>query len=231
MGDRSDGAAEDASSPDTASAREIEVSQRGRRVGSDLYCEDCGTNKPTMGDSRTNSQPNSRDGVRRWCVRCCEHLDQRPAAVPTHPFSDGWTYGLSKFKPYGTAAAHKPTAWPKNGWTFPNTAPVPKASDRSAFILQDTSIASAMRIDPNAGATADLVQALVSEELRPIRSTADLENEMDEYIAEGNDRPSSPTAGDRVSTVLGNRHSEGKRDARWGTPDSYVSAMSSSTIT
>ncbi len=226
---RSDGAPTDASSHKTGSAREIKVSQRGRRVNGDLYCEDCGTNKPTMGDSRTNSRPEARDGVHRWCVRCCQYLDKRPDAVPTHPFSDGWTYGLSKFKPYGTVTAQKTTAWPKNGWTFPNSAPVPKATARSAFVLQDTSVASALRIDPNAGATADLVQALASKALRPIRSTANLSHEKDEYIAEGDDRPPSPTAGDRVSTTLRNRGTEGKRDVRWVTPDSYVSAMSSST--
>ena len=204
--------------------REIEVSQRGTRVGGDLYCEDCGANKPTMGDPRTNSQPDARDGVRRWCVRCCEYLDRRPDAQPTHPFSDGWTYGLSKFKPYGADAAQKETAWPKNGWTFPNSAPVPRCSSRSRFVLQDASVASAMRVDPNASATSQLVQAIVSDELRPIQSTVSL-NEKDDYIPEGNDRPPSPTAGDLVSTAS-RRRSEGK--TRWGTPESYESAMSSS---
>ena len=98
-------------------AQEIKVQQRGRRVGGEKYCEDCGAAKPTMGDPRTNSNPDARDGVRRWCERCCTYLNQRPGAAPTHPFTEGWTYSLKNFKPYGTDSVGKETAWPKNGWT------------------------------------------------------------------------------------------------------------------
>jgi hypothetical protein len=210
---------------------EIKVAQRGRRVGGELYCEDCGANKPTMGDPRTNSQPDSRDGVRRWCVRCCEYLNRRPDAQPTHPFSDGWTYGLEKFKPYGSNVAEKPTAWPKNGWTYPNTAPVPRTDNRPGLVKRDTSLAAADRIDPNAEATADLVQAITSAELRPIRPSG-LAAEKDDYLPEGDDRPPSPTAGDELSTVSVSRKQRGgggRRDSRWTSPDSYTSALSSST--
>lgn len=220
----------DGATTSTGAVPEIKVSQRGARVGGDLYCEDCGANKPTMGDTRTNSRRDARDGVRRWCERCCDRFGQRPDAGATHPFRDGWTYGLGKFAAYGTQQAEKPTAWPQNGWTSPNSAPVQNASGRPDFVLQETSVACTMRIDPNDSATSQLVQQLTSEELRPIQPTG-LANEKDEYIPEGNDRSLLPTVADCVSTTIVSRNKRGarNRDPRWGKPESYLSAMSSST--
>ena len=153
-----------------APAKEIKVQQRGQRVGGEkAYCEDCGTAKATMGDPRTNSSPEARDGVRRWCERCCTYLNQRPGAAPTDPFAAGWTYSRKIFKPYGAQFASKETDWPKNGWTYPNTAPVPRTDGRPSFVKEDTSVASSCRIDPDPLATADLIQNIRPAELRPIR--------------------------------------------------------------
>ena len=87
----------------------VVVSQHGQRLGVPKHvCEDCNMMRPVFGDEGTTEWRNSR-----WCEDCAKR--NHPAAVPTHPFAEGWTYSVNDGGDTAKMRVHWSWNWEEKG--------------------------------------------------------------------------------------------------------------------